>query len=430
MSQDLISRIRDCPSLPSLPAVAIEVVRLTSSDTADINEVARAISSDPALSGKVLRTVNSSFYGHSQRITSIRHAAGYLGLEALRTLVLGFSIARNLADRKPKAFRYVDYWKRSIYAATAGGILAQKLHRGQHEICFLVGMLMDLGMLVLDDVVGDEYGAICSQAANHSELGDVELRTLGLTHAQASQILAEHWNLPSLLSVPMAYHHQPETLEEGMERTMAEMASLAGRCADIFVDANPAMSIAQVRRFCVERHALSEMEGDAVLCNIGRRTLELAPLFEVRLDDAASYESILKKANEALLGMTLAALAEESPSDRRRATRIKRENTVSIMPCSAGIIDPPLPACLRDVSARGMGLSCAKKMPRGRQFIIQLPQKNGKPVSLLYTVVRCESAGKGQWSIGAELACLLNTEQVTGKQTPAQNPPGLNSAAA
>src|SRR5438045_1363652 len=83
---------------------------------------------DPALSSKILRTVNSSFYGRANTISTISHALVLLGLQAVKTLVLGFSLVGNLSKAKSKGFKHVNYWRRSVYAATAARMLASKLH--------------------------------------------------------------------------------------------------------------------------------------------------------------------------------------------------------------------------------------------------------------------------------------------------------------
>src|SRR5581483_5708684 len=119
MNDAFAERIRQCPNLPSLPAVAVQVLELAQKADVDIAEIARIISLDPALSGKILRTVNSSFYGRSQNISTISHALVILGLQSVKTLVLGFSLVTNLAKNKSKGFKHIQYWKRSIYAATA-----------------------------------------------------------------------------------------------------------------------------------------------------------------------------------------------------------------------------------------------------------------------------------------------------------------------
>src|SRR4051812_19232902 len=92
MNQELIEQIRNCPTLPSLPAIALQVLELSQQEEVDLSEMARVISQDPAISGKILRTINSSFYGRSQSIGTVSHALVLLGLQAVKTLVLGFSL--------------------------------------------------------------------------------------------------------------------------------------------------------------------------------------------------------------------------------------------------------------------------------------------------------------------------------------------------
>ena len=90
MNEQLLTKIRQCPTLPSLPAIAIEVLNLAQRDEVDIAEIARTISRDPALSGKILRTVNSSFYGRSQSVSNLSQALVILGLLLLQ-VALGIS---------------------------------------------------------------------------------------------------------------------------------------------------------------------------------------------------------------------------------------------------------------------------------------------------------------------------------------------------
>src|SRR3954470_741762 len=126
MNEQLLNKVRQCPTLPSLPTIAMDVLDLAQREEVDIAEIARIISKDPALSSKILRTVNSSFYGRSQSVSQVSQALVILGLQSVKTLVLGFSLVNNLQQqgKSGKGFKHLDYWKRSIYAATAGKTLA------------------------------------------------------------------------------------------------------------------------------------------------------------------------------------------------------------------------------------------------------------------------------------------------------------------
>lgn len=318
MNEQLLSRIRECPTLPSLPTIAIQVLDLAQRESVDIAEIARVISKDPALSSKILRTVNSSFYGRSQSIGTISHALVILGLQSVKTLVLSFSLVTTLAKSKGRGFKHLNYWRRSIYAATAARTIAGKIKLVQQEECFLAALMKDIGVLVFDQVLGDQYGAIYEKAANHSQLTAVEQEALGTTHAQVSGMLAEQWKLPPLLSVPMAFHHDPQKVEDPALRKLADVVYLSSLCADVFVDEKPADSIAIVRRFCLDRYKINETGCDALLDEIGRRTKEVAPLFEINIGPITSYEAILKKANETLVELTLRT--------QQQATTLQEQN--------------------------------------------------------------------------------------------------------
>src|ERR1043165_1844290 len=139
-NEQLIERIKQCPNLPSLPTIAMQVLELAQKPEVDIAEIARIICKDPAMSSKILRTVNSSFYGRSQHVSTISHALVILGLQSVKTLVLGFSLVTTLTKEKSKGFKHLASWKRSICAATAARSIAAKAGVVQQEEAFLAGL--------------------------------------------------------------------------------------------------------------------------------------------------------------------------------------------------------------------------------------------------------------------------------------------------
>ena len=262
------------------------------------------ISKDPALSSKMLRTVNSSFYGRSQSVGTITQALVILGLQSVKTLVLGFSLVSNLTKNRSKGFKHLTYWRRSIYGATAARTIAAKIGVVQQEECFLAALLMDIGMLVLDQVLGESYSEITAKANGHGELAEVELAGLGMSHADAAGVLANQWKLPPLLTTPMMFHEHPQDVTDPALRRITEVVCMAGRCADIFVDEKPAEAIAEVRRLCRTNYNIGEADCDAMLHVICDRTREVAPLFEIHIASGTNYEAILKQANDALVHIT------------------------------------------------------------------------------------------------------------------------------
>jgi diguanylate cyclase (GGDEF)-like protein len=324
MNEHLLERIKSCPTLPSLPAIAMQVLDLAQKQEVDIAEIARIISKDPALSGKILRTVNSSFYGRAQAVSTISHALVILGLQSVKTLVLGFSLVGNLSKSKSKGFQHLVYWRRSVYAATAARSIASKLGIVQQEEAFLCGLLADIGMLVLDQVLGEEYGEIVQQAATHSQLPSIEQKALGINHAGVSRMMAEQWKLPPLLATPIGAHHDAGSVGDSQLRKLTEIVQFASRCADVFVDADAARAIAEVRQVAQTVHHLDQATTDALLSEISAKTKEIAPLFEINLGALDSYDNVLKRANEALVQITLQSQVE-AMSLQQQNTRLKQQ---------------------------------------------------------------------------------------------------------
>lgn len=305
MNEQLANRIKQCPNLPSLPAIAVQVLELAQQADVDIAEIARIISKDPALSGRILRTVNSSFYGCSQNVSTISHALVILGLQSVRTLVLGFSLVTHLTADKPTGFKHLAYWKRSIYAATAARIIAGRIALPQQEEAFVAALLQDIGMLVLDRVLGDEYGKIHDGISSHSELAAAETKALGADHAEVGGWIAGQWKLPPLLAVPLQFHHAPQRVADPAMQKLTELVSISASCADMYVEQTAAQPLSSVRQWFKDRQNVSEADCDAILDEIGRSTREAASLFEINIGSGASFEDVLKRANEALVEITL-----------------------------------------------------------------------------------------------------------------------------
>ena len=160
-------------------------------------------------------------------------------------------------------------------------------------------------MLVLDSVLGEEYGAVCSLAKTHQELAGLEREALGMTHAEVGGLLAEQWKLPPVLAVPVTFSHNAADVKDPALQKLAALVELAGWCGDVFVDEGAAGAIAAVRQACAARYGMSEADSDALLAEIAGKTREIASLFDINIGLHTSFESILKKAHETLVELTL-----------------------------------------------------------------------------------------------------------------------------
>ena len=411
MSQSIRDRIRTCETLPTLPAAALRILQLTNDNTASIDEIGTIIARDPALSVKVLRAVNSPFYGIPQKISSVQQAAVMLGLHSVKMLVLGFSLTNCMRNGHKGGFSHLAFWKRSMYSASAARVLAGHMLPSRQEECFIAALLMDIGTLVLDQLLGEQYTEVYERATSHSELSIVETHALGVTHAEVAGMLSEHWRLPEELGVPMANHHAPAAVEDLLLKKMTQIVWLAGRCADIFVnEKGSAESITSVRATCRELYKYDEVKSDAMLCAIGQKTAELATLFDVKVN-TIGYEQILASATERLLEMSIATkdASDGKRNERRQSARLRRDGKLTLIPCSRGVLGTPVSVRLKDISATGIGFIHTLPLEVASQFVIQLRDPSGQKKSLLYSVVRAEQVGD-LYTIGAQLATVLRPD--------------------
>src|SRR5205085_12550458 len=128
---------------------------------------------------------------------------------------------------------------------------------------------------------------------------------------------------PDVLRVPVANHHAPDAVEDPALRKVTQVVALSGRMADVFVGGSAAEPISVVRESFCTLYGINEIQSDGLLCQIGMKTGELAPLFDVKLNGEVDYNNILEKASKRLLELSLAQQTDEAtPSNKRRAARV------------------------------------------------------------------------------------------------------------
>jgi len=317
MNQELLDRVLKSPRLPSLPTIAIEVIDLVRQQDVNIKQIANTIQLDPALSSKILKTVNSSFYGQAYQVSTISHALVVLGLNSVKTLALGFSLVANLKNSEETGFNHLDFWKRSLFTATAARSLAKQAGMVQQEEAFLGGLLQDLGMLAMAQTLEAEYAAIVQLSEEHRELRALEHEHLQSDHAEIGSALAEEWRLPPLLVSPIRYHEDPEPAPDEV-RDLVHCVTLGNRVAEVFMSDSPAASLQEYYDRCEEWLSLSKEVAEPLLSMIHNDTREMKRLFDLPTGEFGNPDEILGRANEALLHLSL--------QQQQQTTQLEQQN--------------------------------------------------------------------------------------------------------
>ncbi len=194
--------------LHSMPMVALRVMELTQDPEFEMADVADCLEHDPALAASVLRLVNSSYYGLTQRVTSLQHAIAYLGRRSLRLTVLSFGLVKTLVHGAPAQFHQA-YWKRSLTMAAAARKITRltDIRQVDAETAFSAGLLADLGMLVMAQLETEKYVDLSEEPDHMIQLIEQENRIMGFDHRTVSQRLLTTWKLPPELIEAVANHH-------------------------------------------------------------------------------------------------------------------------------------------------------------------------------------------------------------------------------
>lgn len=207
MDKDFIRKVlSDSTRLYSLPQTLVEVLRVTRDETSSAAELAEVMVKDPALTTKILRIVNSPFYGAGRQVGSMKQAVITLGLRQVTAIALSTSIY-NMTSRWESIFDRVRFWRHALEVAIGSRMIARKIGYKHKEEIFVSGLLHDVGLLILENSFTEEFKQIWKASRKERSLTELEEETWGTNHARVGQFLLEQWNLPEEICNAVGCHH-------------------------------------------------------------------------------------------------------------------------------------------------------------------------------------------------------------------------------
>jgi len=270
----------------------MRVIQLVNDTSSDVRQLADTVSSDQALTARILRVVNSSYYGLPSRISSVPQAVLVLGYQTLKSLALGVSLHGFFLGRTEQ-WDPLQLWRHSCAAAVAGRLIAKAALLPNCEEAYVAGLLHDAGKTVFMR----EFPSILQEACIYSDSKEVSLEEAqraicGVDDAEIGAFLAKRWNLAPTLQDALAYRNFPEQAPEEHQK-LAAVVSLGDHLANVagFRSGLPGDSLA------------ANTEAVAIL-NFGQEILEELP---------EAFNGLLKSVEE------LTAIWEEGGSDSVQA---------------------------------------------------------------------------------------------------------------
>jgi len=204
--------VQKIEQLPTLPVMAMRILEASSSDNS-IGEISEIIEQDQAICAKILRVANSAYFGFLRQISTISNAVVLIGLNTVKSLVLGTSIVDMFKEENTEeSFDVERFWIHSISSASAARLLSRHLRELKSDDLFTVSLLHDIGKIIFDIYFYDEYRIVLRNAKIYGkkDIVELEMSMFGTDHTMVGFWLGEKWKFPPLLLSSIRYHHKPE----------------------------------------------------------------------------------------------------------------------------------------------------------------------------------------------------------------------------
>ena len=206
---DIRALVEQSPQISSLPTIFYQINEAVEDPECSFVEIGEIISGDPSLSARLLRIVNSSFFGFPSKIETITHAVTIVGTAQLHDLALATTVVNQFKGVSKDLLNMEKFWLHSVATGLAARIIAVYRREPNADRFYLMGMLHDLGRLILFLNVPDQMEKVMSQYARAGLLHDAEDKVMGADHAGVAGMLMEAWKLPEMLQEAVTYHHMP-----------------------------------------------------------------------------------------------------------------------------------------------------------------------------------------------------------------------------
>lgn len=260
--------LKKVTTLATLPQVTSRIITTVEDPKSTAQQLHKIVAHDPALVTRILKVVNSAFYGLPGQVGSVERAIVILGLNGIKNIAVAASLGQlfrgaNLCDGiSPR-----DLWTHCIGVAVAARELARNMKLNVADEAFLAGLIHDIGLLVSLQLYPEKLGEVCRNAqSSESDFIQIERQIIGLDHQQLGMGLAEQWKFPRACQLVAGYHHCPQTLADqarylvaivhvadtvccqaklGMHLTAAHQNLGDGRLSELRIDAGAVAQTAQ-----------------------------------------------------------------------------------------------------------------------------------------------------------------------------------------
>ncbi len=303
--------------LPSLSNVALEILRLSRDEQASMDDLAKVIKTDPALTVKMLKAVNSSLFNLNREISSIKEAVNMLGMRSVRVLALSFSLADSAKGDSSDDFDFEAYWRRSLSHAVAARLIGQAAAPKTAEEAFVSGLLADLGSVAAWRCAPELYHEVIKEWRLHERsLQVIEAEKFGDHHAALSGKLLKQWGLPNTLCEAVRSHHGGEGAGSSL---LDRVVRAAADIADLFCREIASTELEAVKTGVLALTGLQPGKLEEILGQLDENVQEAASMLSVQVGETVDYGRLQLEAAQQLAQLSMMADVDLRASGRREA---------------------------------------------------------------------------------------------------------------
>lgn len=208
-SKQIVVKLNKIKELPTLPVIAMEVNRMLDDYNTSIEGLSKVIEKDQAITSKLLRLVNSSFFGVRSKVSTASDAVVLLGFDAVRNIVVSISIVKSLSGNlKKSGIKITEFWQHSINVGMTSKHLSEMTKKEEPEACFTAGLLHDIGKIVMSQHFPTLFEEIVeSSIKEKTSFRAAEKKVTQVGHDKMGGFLSEKWKLPVNLVDAVKFHH-------------------------------------------------------------------------------------------------------------------------------------------------------------------------------------------------------------------------------
>jgi diguanylate cyclase (GGDEF)-like protein len=295
-------------NLPTLPGIAEKLLQVFQKENPDIDEIGEILSTDPTLSAKVLKVVNSAFYSLPSKITSVNHAIRMLGFNSVINLALSFSLVSKYNTKTSKTLDHALFWKDSLIGAIAVKLIGEKIIKSFSNDIFFLGLLQNIGFFTLSCCMPKQYDLVMAQYhKNGSQIHEAESQILGYNHMEIGEYLTKLWGLPDTFYTPIGYHHYPQMLKSARDdiHTLAKILHLSSLYIELFnYSSDVALQMATIEQRVKAYGFDNTIDIHELGKAINTQASDILPIFDIEFKDENEYMQLLETARTEIANLS------------------------------------------------------------------------------------------------------------------------------